>query len=354
MFRLRVLLMVGCVFLLALPVIAQDNLIALGSSDALGDFLVGPDGLTLYMFTPDPLDVTFCYDQCADNWPSLRVESAAEVTVAEGIPGEFSTIERTDGDLQVTYNGMPLYYWVRDEAPGDTDGQGRGNVWWVLPPATVYAFRHGDLAPMLVGPTGMTLYTFANDEMGVSNCVDQCVDNWPPLLVDSAEDIVPGVNLIGTLDVTERTDGTLQVTYNDMPLYYWKDDAVRGDMDGEGRGDVWFTVAPEALSFISNDALGDFLIAANGMTVYMFANDEEGVSNCVDQCAENWPPMIVNPDDPLVGGPHLMGELGTITRIDDLIQVTYNGMPLYFWKDDVAPGDTNGHGVGDVWSVVAP
>ncbi|MBZ0292299.1 MAG: hypothetical protein K8L99_06995 [Anaerolineae bacterium] len=348
------LLVVLCLLVLVLPVAAQDTLIGLSSSDDLGEFMVGPDGMTLYMFTRDPLGETVCYDQCAENWPPLTVESADQVTAAEGIPGEFSTVERTDGTLQVAYNGMPLYYWARDEAPGDTTGQGVGSVWWVVPPATVYAFAHGDTASVLVGPDGMTLYMFTNDEDGVSNCYDQCAANWPPLTVESADAIVPGVNLWGELGTTERTDGTLQVTYNGMPLYYWKDDAALGDMTGEGVGDVWYTVPAETVAVSSSDELGDFLVANNGKTLYMFTNDEPGVSSCYDQCAENWPPLIVAAETKLGSGPGAEGTLGTTERTDGSLQVTYNDMPLYFWKDDAAPGDTTGQGVGDVWYVVAP
>jgi predicted lipoprotein with Yx(FWY)xxD motif len=200
----------------------------------------------------------------------------------------------------------------------------------------------------------MTLYTFDNDEMGVSNCVDNCATNWPPLVVECADDLVAGVNIIGAVDVTERADDSLQVTYNGMPLYYFHEDVARGDMVGDGRGDVWHIVTPEIVSTSSNDDLGAFLIAANGMTVYTFANDEEGVSNCNDDCATNWPPVLVNPDDVLIGGPDVMGELGTITRVDEKIQLTYNGMPLYYFGADAAPGDTTGQGRGDVWFVVEP
>jgi predicted lipoprotein with Yx(FWY)xxD motif len=355
MLRFKVLLLSILVFLLAFSATAQDDtLISLGSSDMYDSFLVGPNGLTLYMFTRDPLGETVCYDQCAERWPPLLVESEDEITVAEGIPGTFSTVERTDGTLQVAWNGMPLYYWQRDEAPGDTNGQGVGNVWWILPPATVYAFRHGDTAPVLVDANGMTLYTFDNDEEGVSNCVDDCATNWPPLTVESADDLVAGVNVIGALDTIEREDGSLQVTYNGMPLYYFAEDAAPGDMTGDGRGDVWHIVTPETLSTSSSDELGTFLVAANGMTVYTFANDEEGVSNCNDECAENWPPVVVDAADTLLGSADVTGELGTITRADESIQLTYNGMPLYYFAEDAAPSDTTGQGRGDVWFVVEP
>jgi predicted lipoprotein with Yx(FWY)xxD motif len=340
--------------MLVLPVTAQDAVVSLGSTETLGDVMVGPDGMTLYMFTRDPLGETVCYDQCAENWPPLIVESADALTVAEGIPGEFTTVERTDGTLQVAVNGMPLYYWARDEAPGDTTGNGVGHVWYVLPPATAYAFRHGDTPPYLVDSNGMTLYIFTNDTEGASTCYDDCATNWPALTVESADDLVSGVNLPGEWGTTERTDGMLQVTYNGMPLYYFAQDMARGDTNGEGRGDVWYTVAPETVGVASSEELGDYLVAPNGMTLYLFNNDAEGVSNCVDQCAENWPPFTVIGADPLVTGPAAMGELGTITRADDSVQVTYNGMPLYFFAEDAAPGDTTGQGRGDVWWVVAP
>lgn len=352
--RLRTTLLLVLILLLVLPVMAQDNLIGLGSSEALGSFLVDSEGFTLYMFNNDPLGETVCYDTCAERWPPLIVENADAITVADGIPGEFSTVERTDGTLQVAYNGMPLYYWVRDEAPGETKGNRVGNVWWVVSPATVYAFRNGQTPARLVGPTGMTLYTFTNDEPGVSNCADDCAVNWPPLTVESADAVVKGVNLWGEVGTIERADGTLQVTYNGWPLYYWHEDAARGEANGEGRGERWYTVPAETVALDSSAELGDYLVAYNGMTLYTFANDEPGVSTCADDCATAWPPFTVRPGTALAGGPGVTGELATIERADGTLQVTYDGWPLYFWAEDTAPGDTTGQGVGDVWFVVSP
>jgi predicted lipoprotein with Yx(FWY)xxD motif len=355
MLKMRSLLILLCLLVLALPAFAQDETISLGNSETLGDFLVGPNGMTLYLFTPDPVGASVCSGRCAENWPPLTVESAdALPALAEGIPGTLSTFEREDGTLQVAYNGIPLYYWVRDEAVGDTTGQAVGRVWWVVPPATVYAQRIPELGSTLVGPNGMTLYTFANDEMGVSNCVDDCATNWPPLTVESADAVVPGINLQGEIGTIERADGTIQVTYNGWPLYYWKDDAAIGDATGEGVGDVWYTVAPEVVGVGNTEEVGDFLVSPDGLTLYTFANDTDGTSTCVDDCATNWPPYTVMADERLTGSAAAMGELATIDRGDGVMQVTYNGMPLYFWKDDKAPGDTLGQGLGDVWFAAAP
>jgi predicted lipoprotein with Yx(FWY)xxD motif len=353
--KLLALLAVLLLAVAALPAVAQDGpTVGLAENDTYGAILVGPNGMTLYTFDRDTAGTSNCVDRCATNWPPLTVDSADAVTTADGVGGTVGTIERADGTLQVTYNGWPLYYWANDAAAGDTTGHRVGRVWWVAQPATLGVGMNADLGMFLVGPNGMTVYSFDNDEPGVSNCYDQCATNWPPLTVDSADAAWASATLPGAVTTVERTDGTLQVAYNGMPLYYWKDDAAVGDATGQGVGDVWWVVKPEVVGVGSTEALGGFLTSFDGMTLYMFSNDEAGVSNCADQCAENWPPYTVGSADDLAAGPDVTGTLGVSERADGSLQVTYNDMPLYFWKDDAAPGDTTGQGVGDVWFVVAP
>jgi predicted lipoprotein with Yx(FWY)xxD motif len=106
----------------------------LASDSGLGPILVGPDGLTLYMFVNDGPGESACYDSCANNWPPLLVEG--EPIAGDGLDqGLLGTTERNDGTLQITYNGMPLYYYVQDSAAGDTAGQGVGGAWYVVNPA---------------------------------------------------------------------------------------------------------------------------------------------------------------------------------------------------------------------------
>ncbi|MGC9603512.1 MAG: hypothetical protein ABSF47_03530 [Minisyncoccia bacterium] len=116
------------------------------------------------------------------------------------------------------------------------------------------------------------------------------------------------------------------------------------------------TSAPGALALnIETDAtLGKYLVAANGMTLYVFASDKVGVSNCTDTCAANWPPYTVKDPGTALASAGITGNIGTINRADGTIQVTYNGRPLYFWKSDLKPGDITGNGVGGVWSVAKP
>ena len=102
--------------------------IALTSSD-LGDIIVDGDGRTLYLFVPDAQSDSTCYDQCEANWPV--VADVAEV--GDGLDASLlGTAERTNGDVQATYNGWPLYYFANDAASGDTNGQGVNDVWYVL------------------------------------------------------------------------------------------------------------------------------------------------------------------------------------------------------------------------------
>ena len=95
----------------------------------LGTILVDDAGTTLYLFVPDAQGDSTCYDECEANWPPF----AGEVSAGEGVDESLlGTTERTDGTVQATYNGWPLYYFANDAAPGDTNGQGINDVWWVV------------------------------------------------------------------------------------------------------------------------------------------------------------------------------------------------------------------------------
>lgn len=105
------------------------------SKDAkLGTILTDAAGRTLYIYKKDSMNVSNCSGGCAQNWPALT--TAATPTLASGIAGTLGTITRSDGTKQVTYNGMPLYYFRADSKPGDTNGQDIGDVWYVVTPST--------------------------------------------------------------------------------------------------------------------------------------------------------------------------------------------------------------------------
>ncbi len=361
---MRKLMIVLFALLAVLPfaAFAQDDMmmeytVTLGGNEELGEFFVGSEGMTLYIFTNDEIGTSNCTGDCLANWPALTIEEGEIPSLAPGLSGELGFFTREDdGSIQVTYNGMPLYYWVNDEAPGDATGQGVGDVWFVAEMPTVGLGGNDDLGQFLVGPDGFTLYTFANDEDGVSNCTGGCLENWPALTVESEDALTVQPGLAGEFStITREDDGSIQVTYNGMPLYYWVNDEAIGDATGEGVGDVWFVAKQPTLRVMEDEELGEILVGPNGFTLYTFANDEDGVSNCTDGCLANWPALTVAEGEEIVAADGINGEFSTITREDTgAMQVTYNGQPLYYWVRDIAPGDTTGHNVGDVWFVAQP
>ena len=107
--------------------------VAAAESD-LGEIVVDADGRTLYVFLADESSESTCYDECEDNWPPLTVDG--EPVAGEGIDGSMlATSERTDGSTQVTLDGHTLYLFGGDQAAGDVNGQGVGDVWFAVSPS---------------------------------------------------------------------------------------------------------------------------------------------------------------------------------------------------------------------------
>ena len=101
-----------------------------------------------------------------------------------------------------------------------------------------------------------------------------------------------------------------------------------------------------ASTYGAAQATSTVLTAQNGMTLYVFDKDKGSRSACYDKCAENWPPYIGTADD------NLPAKWKLVERTDGTTQWTYNGKPVYFFKEDLAAGDANGDGKGGVWHVI--
>jgi predicted lipoprotein with Yx(FWY)xxD motif len=101
------------------------------TSGELGEYLVDEAGLTLYVFLNDVQNsgASVCEGDCLAAWPPLEGAATAGDGADAGLLG---TIERSDGSVQATYNGWPLYYFANDAAAGDTNGQGVNEVWYVV------------------------------------------------------------------------------------------------------------------------------------------------------------------------------------------------------------------------------
>ena len=332
----------------------------------LGTILVDGSGRTLYLFSADERNQSNCAGSCTEAWPPL-------LTVHDVSAGEDVTVDalgsliRDDGSNQVTYNGWPLYYFAGDETPGDAKGQNNGDVWFVVSVyggpkqnnAAVKTSEHPELGTVLTDASGRTLYLFTVDERDKSNCLGGCALAWPPLLTvgdPTADEAIADERLSSVT----RGDGSVQVTYNGWPLYYYAPDRGPGEARGQNSGSLWYVVSTYGGPIQTNamvrtydlPGLGTILTEASGRTVYLFTMDERNKSSCSGGCALAWPPLLT------VGAPTAeegvaTRRLGSITREDGYAQVTYDGWPLYYFAPDEKPGDAMGQSVGDVWFVVS-
>lgn len=99
---------------------------------------------------------------------------------------------------------------------------------------------------------------------------------------------------------------------------------------------------------------GTVLATSSGRTVYWFVIDKPTKSNCNGQCVTFWPPV---PASAKPANSSLPGKFGEITRADGSKQLTYNGHPLYTFKQDTAAGQVNGNGIntsGGLWFAETP
>ena len=155
----------------------------------LGVILTDASGRTLYLFTVDERDKSNCLGGCALSWPPLL--TIGDPTASADIADErLSTVIRSDGSEQVTYNGWPLYYYEPDRGPGDARGQDSGSLWFVVSTyggpiqtdAVVYTSDRPGLGVILTEASGRTVYLFTMDEPNQSHCIGGCALAWPPLL----------------------------------------------------------------------------------------------------------------------------------------------------------------------------
>jgi predicted lipoprotein with Yx(FWY)xxD motif len=117
--------------------VATGTKVAVANNAKLGQILVDDKGMTLYLFVKDTGTSSTCYDQCAAIWPPLFTTGTPQAG-AGATQSLLGTTTRTDGKVEVTCAGHPLYYFIKDKAPGDVTGQGVngfGGLWWVVTPS---------------------------------------------------------------------------------------------------------------------------------------------------------------------------------------------------------------------------
>jgi predicted lipoprotein with Yx(FWY)xxD motif len=107
---------------------------------------------------------------------------------------------------------------------------------------------------------------------------------------------------------------------------------------------------------VGTSSFGPMIVDSRGRTLYLFEADSGTTSTCSGACAQAWPPFLTH-GAPQAGTGASATQLGTSTRADGSMQVTYAGHPLYFFASDTKPGDTTGEGVnsfGAGWDMLTP
>jgi predicted lipoprotein with Yx(FWY)xxD motif len=117
---------------------AGDGVVAVAKSPELGTaILVDSKGFTLYDFHKDKGTKSACYGACADIWPPLTTSGKPQA-MSGAEASKLGTTKRSDGTLQVTYAGWPLYTYAADTKPGEAKGQdidSFGAEWYALQPS---------------------------------------------------------------------------------------------------------------------------------------------------------------------------------------------------------------------------
>lgn len=103
---------------------------------SLGKILVSSTGRTLYHDLSEAKDSVRCTGACAAQWPPLTLATGARLTAGPGLTASLlGTVKRPNGQLQVTYHGMPLYLYAGDTKAGQANGQGVGDTWYAVAPS---------------------------------------------------------------------------------------------------------------------------------------------------------------------------------------------------------------------------
>jgi len=239
--------------------------VTLATSTTLGSYLVDKDGRSLYFFSTDAKGQSSCTGGCEAVWPVFNVDNLTADKLGAGLTlSDFGTITTASSKKQLTYKGWPLYYYAPSsandgygnvtntpEAPGKTDGDGIGGVWFIAKPDYSIMIVRSQLvghdgknykSDYTVGDgqttyftdaKGLTLYTFKNDNFKKNNFTKEDFSNnavWP--IYETDKIVVPSILDKSKFSVI-TVFGKSQLVYNGWPLYYFGQDAsVRGANKG--------------------------------------------------------------------------------------------------------------------------
>ena len=225
----------------------------------LGKILTDSDGKTLYFFSNDIVGGSQCTGACLTNWPvfykpTLKLNSDLNAS-------DFATITRSDGSMQTTYKGWPLYYFSGDVTNGEMKGENVNKVWFVAKPSYSLFVGNAQLVghdgknytadykegtgktPFLIDNKGRTLYGYIFDKNKANKFTKSDFSNdavWPIAQITDFSDLPSGFAAadFSVIDVF----GKKQLTYKGWPLYYFgQDTEAKGATKGVSfpRAGVW-------------------------------------------------------------------------------------------------------------------
>lgn len=244
--------------------------VQIGSSASIGQYLENGTGFTLYMFAADTPGngTSTCTGACAAVWPPFYASSMS--LPSDLSSSSFSTITRSDGSKQTTYNGWPLYYFASDTKAGSLLGEGLNQfgpalptshpgLWYAIPPtlqltggqivggpsyAVGVAYK-ASIGIYLTNSSGFTLYYRSTDtpNSGTTTCsTDACEANWP-VFYQATLNLPPGLSSSQFSTITAY-NSTKITTYTGYPLFYWIGDTSAGSTAGEGIGGFYVATIP--------------------------------------------------------------------------------------------------------------
>jgi predicted lipoprotein with Yx(FWY)xxD motif len=359
------------------PPIVVTPMVKIGTNPTLGSILTDEKGNTLYFFSRDAITAT-CTGTCLDNWTPYNIETLSLGTGL--VTTDFGSID-VAGKKQTTYKGWPLYLHKGDTAPGQANGSGQGNLWFVAKPDYSIMIMSNQLVgndgknyksnytegeektTYFVDDKGRTLYAFIRDFKDVNVYTRPDLSNngvWP-IFEGPIANVPTGLNKsdFGSITVAGKT----QMTYKGWPLYYFgQDGTARGINKGVSvpTPGVWPIVnaniqnplIQKTVKEANHPTFGKIITDEAGKTLYFFSRDFDGSSACTGGCLTTWPPFYM--PSKIAGAGLDTALFGVITKADGSKQSTYKGWPLYYYASDAAAGEVKGEAVGNVWFVAKP
>ena len=113
------------------------------------------------------------------------------------------------------------------------------------PSGLVIQVADSTLGQILSDGDGNTVYLFTPDSANTSTCATGCIDTWPPVSPADGASVSAGDGVTATLGTITRDDGTVQVTVNELPIYYFAGDTAAGQTNGQNVGGKWYVVGAD-------------------------------------------------------------------------------------------------------------